>query len=437
MTPHASRLTCLLGIALSAFATYVCAAETKAAPADDMATACRQAKEQFVPLTEADLLKAKEQLREAVGKLEIRLDQDREGGQAWKSYLKWDEFAGLVRGDASPDLGKLDAVLVRLSRQHEGLELVWFVDVRAALARYLGVARAIGNPEVKAAYEKLLGALPARLDAYAKQPSPGEATMLGEAIAWLENMRQAAPLIAVIRAKFCQPNVFTQVSRGVVAAGMAAPVDDTAPVEDCILGTSVFGTGHTKGQLSVEFFPDEEDAVIDTILLSTTDSDTIGYNGPVRVYSSGVTRIGARKRFLINADGIKALPAVSQAETSTTFDGISAVRGGQFVERIAWKRAYRDKSLAESIAASHAEDRVNGRIDQKAEETLAKANDSFVKKFRQPLFERNLLPNPFLFSTTADTLRVTGLQAGLGQLAAASAPPSLAEPSDVVVRVHE
>ena len=117
--------------------------------------------------------------------------------------------------------------------------------------------------------------------------------------------------------------------------------------------------------------------------------------------------------------------------------GFCAVRGGKIVERIAWKRAYRDKRQAEAIASAHAESRVNRRIDERAGEMLSEANDAFHAKFRQPLFRHRLLPAALRFSTTPDALRVVGLGAGPSQLAAVAGPPTPAEPSDAVVRVHE
>ena len=306
-----------------------------------------------------------------------------------------------------------------------------------ALRRYLNVARAIDNPQIKSAYEKLLDALPARLDAYAKAPTPVEAQVIGEAIGWLEDFQQADALVAAVRKRFCRPNLFLQVSRDLIAAGLAEPVEETGPVRDVILGTRIYGTGHTTGHLDIQFSPNQEDAAIDTVLTTETHSDNIGYNGPVRVYSRGVTNIDARKRFLINDQGITAMPAASLATTSSTIDQICAVRGGQLVEGFAWKRACRDKQRAEAIGSCHAEDRVNRRIDQQADEMLVRANDKFQEKFRQPLFERKLLPRPLRFSTTTDALRIMGLEAGPAQLASSTAPPKLSEASDVAVRVHE
>jgi hypothetical protein len=431
--------TMLSWLILSTFTATLYAEDEKkdTPPADDIAAACSQARQHFTPLTGEDLAAVRQQLQQAVGRLDERLKQDGENGQTWRKYLKLDELEANLAENQTPDLERLDAFHARFDRPLDGLDLVWFVDVRRALRRYLNVARAIDNPEIKAAYERLLDRLPDRLNAYAKSPTPDEAATLGEAIGWLEDFNQADALVATLRERFRRPNLLLRVSRDLVAAGLAEPIDETTPVSDVILGTQIHGTGHTTGRVEVEFTPSDENAVIATVLATETRSDNRGYNGPVRVSSRGLTQIDARKRFVVNEQGIEGMPAVSDATTESTLDDIRAVRGGKLVERIAWKRAYRDKCRAEAIASAHAESRVNRRIDDQAGEMLAEANEAFHAKFRQPLFRHRLLPRLLKFTTTADVLQIVALEAGSAQLAAVASPPTLAEPSDAVVHVHE
>ena len=99
-------------------------------PAQDIVALSRQAKGQFTPLTDGDLSDAKQRLRQAVLRLEKRLEREGENGQTWKGYLKLDELGANLAENKSPDLERLDAIYSRFDRPHEGLELVWFVDVR-------------------------------------------------------------------------------------------------------------------------------------------------------------------------------------------------------------------------------------------------------------------------------------------------------------------
>jgi hypothetical protein len=107
------------------------------------------------------------------------------------------------------------------------------------------------------------------------------------------------------------------------------------------------------------------------------------------------------------------------------------------VEKLGWKKATKQKPLAECIAARHAEQQFCERMDQQAAEMLAQANSDLRTKLRRPLLERNLFPEVFRFRTTADALDLAVLEAADGSLAAPGTPPAAAEAGDLVVRVHQ
>lgn len=404
---------------------------------DELPAACRAAKAEFNPLTRADLQEVKAELVQAVTRLDRRLSAAGDNGADWREYLQWDRMQNELQGDGDPDLSVLDAVYKKYTAGHEGLELVWFVEVRMALQRYRAVAHSVDNPKFKPAYEQLLDALATHLQAYAAQPTAEGALVIGRALGQLEDARQAPALVRAIRHHLARPNLFLEVSAEVISAGITGPVDETAPVRDVILGTDIYGTGQTTGRTSVELFPDARYGVVDTVFLGITKTDNVGYHGPVRIYSNGTTRIGARKRLWINATGLASLPAVSKAVTESKITGIRSNRGSRFVERMAWKRAAKQKALAEWIASRHAEQRVNGRIDSQAAEMLGRVNEAFAEKFRQPLLRRRLFPQQLCFSTTDTALHVLSLQADGSQLAAPSPPPQLPEQPDLALRVHQ
>jgi hypothetical protein len=104
---------------------------------------------------------------------------------------------------------------------------------------------------------------------------------------------------------------------------------------------------------------------------------------------------------------------------------------------MAWKRAGKQQSQAECIASSHAEQRLNERIDQQAAEPLDRANQQYLEKYRKPFGDRNLLPQLLRFSTTERALGVLGLQAGGGKVGAPNAPPPVVEGADMKLQLHE
>ncbi|MHC4180602.1 MAG: hypothetical protein ACYSWU_24145, partial [Planctomycetota bacterium] len=336
-----------------------------------------------------------------------------------------------------PDLEVLDAVYRRFTAGHEGLELVWFLDVRDALRRYKEMAPNVGDPAVQARYGKLLDFLAERLGAYAAGPTAEDALLIGQAVRQLEEFRQAPELVAAIRHHYLRPNLLMSVSADVIAAGIEYPVDETAPVREVILGTDIYGTGHTTGRVRAELLAEESRAVIEAVFRGTVKSRNVGYNGPVKIFSNASTRAKARKRLWIDATGLGSRPAVSSAVTKTTITGIQARRGGRCIERLAWKRTCKQKAQAECIAARRAERRLSDQIDQRAEENLSKANRAFTDKFRKPLVDRRLFPQQLRFTTSRTSLQVVSLQADDSQLAAPTAPPELPEGCDLALSLHE
>ncbi|HBO43990.1 MAG TPA: hypothetical protein DD670_08670 [Planctomycetaceae bacterium] len=368
----------------------------------------------------------------------MRLTQDGENGAVWRKYVGLEELLAEMGRETGPDLEKIDTIYTRLNRDYRGLELVWFVDLRMTLRRYLNVARAIDNPNIETAYKNLVEkTLPETMAAFKADPTPATAGQIGTVLGWLTDFRQAEQLVARSRAEFLKPNLFIEVSNGFLASGMGGPVDETTDIADCILGTTIRGTGHTRGLLAIDTVPDDQKAVLEARLSATTESDNVGYHGPVQVYTKGTTTFEGRKQFTITPDGIEDSPARSDANTSTTINCIRSRRGSKMIEKAAWERAYKQKCLAEAIANQRAECRINERMDSQAEEFVSEGNERYRNRLRGPLSDRKIFPEELIFSTTAEKLNVRALRAAYDQLAAATPPPALAGPADIAARIHE
>ncbi|MBN1589125.1 MAG: hypothetical protein JW888_06400 [Pirellulales bacterium] len=438
MKTRAARRTYLLSMVVSVCCLWLCASPCVCELPDAIKAAQQKAAERFAPLGSSQVAEAKDDVCRTVNALETRLDQDGQNGLAWRKYLRLDKLRAELDGSDAPDLEKFDEVYTRLNGDYRGLELVWFVDLKLALQRYLNVARAIGNPEIEAAYKNLVAnTLPERLEALAADGSRATANQIGPMLAWLADFRQADELVRLSREHYSRPNVFIEVSGDFIGAGMGKPIDETTPVRDVILGTTIRGTGQTKGQVAVELIPSDDHGVLEIVLSAETHTDNTGYHGPVRIYTTGVTTSEGRKRLVITPERIEALPATSHVTTTSTINCIRSRRNSKFVERAAWRRACEQKSQAEAIAAQHAECRVNRRMDEQTDELIAEANDGFQKRFRGPLWQRRVFPEQLVVNTTEQGLYVRALRSAYNQLAATNDPPELAGPADVALRVHE
>ena len=236
------------------------------------------------------------------------------------------------------------------------------------------------------------------LEAYAKTPSP-ETTASSSRRSSAERRGQAKWLVHGLRERLSHPNVHVYISRELIAQRIAQPIDESRPVHDCILGTDVYGTAHVVGQTDVALIPAENVAKLDILFKGRIDTPgSVGYHGPVQIFSDSTAQIEARKHLLLTPENlVLSPPASAQAQMSTTISSIVSVKGRAFIEKFAWKKAAQQKPEAECVAARHAEQQFSQRMDQQAAEMIAKANSDMTTQLRQPLVERNLFPEVFRF----------------------------------------
>src|SRR5258707_321407 len=74
----------------------------------------------------------------------------------------------------------------------------------------------------------------------------------------------AAPTVSAQDAGWT-PNGILEVNRVLAARLAATPLDRVEPVRDNILKTDIYGTGHTRGTVTVEFVPSDDVAVMDLV----------------------------------------------------------------------------------------------------------------------------------------------------------------------------
>jgi len=429
--------TAAASLFLAMFCETALAADTEQFPSlTELPSAIRAAKDNFRPLGAEDLEAARAELFATVQRLDEQLNAHPETGDQWREYLDWDALTTQIARN-EPDLDVLGDIQKRLDGDRAGLEMAWFLDVRDALKRYRDTARNIGNERLPAAYEKVLEALAQQVEAYTADPSAKGAMAIGYLIDQLRSAGQAQGIVRAVRHHFVGPNLCVRIAADFVAAGLEGPVDRTGPVRDRILGTDVRAQGRTVGRTTVELPPDDRFLVVDTVLYAANDADSIGYNGPARIYSNSTTLLGARKRIWVDADGVHSFPAVSRAKTDNRVRSVCAVRGGRIVAGIASRRVAQQQPLAEAIAADHAEDRLNRQIDEQAEDHVARLDRLYREKFLEPLPKRRLFPERLDYRTTKEALHVALVKADATQIAASSPPPELGTEGQLQLAVHE
>ena len=401
----------------------------------ELAAAARAAVKDFRPLTAADVQQAKIDSSAALATLAQRLAVAGDNGGNWRKYLQIDQLEAELR-KPQPDLAVLERLDARFAAGYAGLELVWFSAARRAIEDYVAIARGIDDPKLQTRYEQLVQNLAQHLEAFGNNPTAEESQRINADLRWLINARQAPQLVESIRQSLQMPNGFIDVSAGTIEAAIGTTLNETAPVQDCILGTSIAGTGHTTGRLTSQLAPADQCALIDTLFTGQTDTTTQGRNGPAVICSQGATCLSGVKRLAMTEEGLSTSAAASNANTSTTITGVSVSSRLRMVLKIATRRVYQQKPLAEQIASQHAASRLSERMDRQGNEMVANNNQAYEERIKGPLWERSLWPQ-LHFSSVPDWLHIVGVEAQPNQITGTQPAPKPVEGVDMSLRIHE
>lgn len=411
--------------------------------AKDYGSLAAAAAEKFSPVGDDDLAVARTLLADAVVNVERLLDPASDEGAAWLEYLRWDGIQSQLGRGTTPDLAAANATLRRLKGGADGLERAELQALAEAIEGYTGVARFAVAAEER--QRRSFAAAASRVvELLERNPSDARSTFQAERrlglLAGIESTGNGVALLSAIRDDFGAPNVLVGVDAALLERLVGRSVDDCAPVTDCILGTSIRGTGATTGRLGVRPLDAAGQARLLFTLSGTTHSQTVGLNGPAVIRSTGVTNFTASKVVTLTDDSFHLSPAAADATTRSTTRSVSKQGGGigsMLVERIGARRVAQSKHKADAIAADHAEDRIAAQLDRQLAEAVVDARRRYDDRIRKPLRRRRATPRALVMRTSSAGLHVESTFANPGQLAAPSGEAPTAAAGTVRVRLHQ
>jgi hypothetical protein len=421
---------------LLAAATPV-SAQLPAQRLEQLANESLQATETFRPASDAALESAAASLRQALVPLETLLGRSKTGAD-WKTYLDWPALQTQAASGMAADPATLRRLEQLLNATETGLDMPEFVRVRKAVTRYAEVVDAArGNGANR--MSQRLGALASSLLSASATGSSESLAPVPPILERLTEAGQASGVVAAVRTANSRPNILLEVHESLLAQAVNRPVDQVMPVDEVVLGTRVRGTGHTNGNVRLDFVPSSDRAAFDLVFDATNVANTRGSQGPVTVNSRGVTSLGARRRFFLDEYTAAASPVQASASTDTTVTGmaINSRFGKRMIKKIASRKIAETKPQAEAIAEGRARDRLRRQFQEQTEPALAQFRDQFQTKVRGPLEAQGLYPEMLTMNTTDTTLAITARKATASQLAAASMPPASAAGNLISARVHE
>jgi hypothetical protein len=434
------RSICRIALGIAWMSLIAVAPATAAEPGDDLPTLFQQARDNYQPPTEENLSEARADLAKHAQELERYLGPGSTNGQKWKGYLHWEKLEPQLKDDAEIELGQLVDVYRKFNSGQFGLEQPPFRRTSDSLRHLIDLASVARLPDSTKAYGQQLDALEASVKEYNENPSARRAVAIGQQLDLVEGLGQAPELVDAVRRSIARPNVYAVVSSEFLSNALSKAIDDTEPVYDTILGTRIRGTAKNAGSVTVRTVPAEDRAILEFTSTGHVKSSNVGNNGPAVIRSSGVTDYTATKQVELTADDFRGLPTQASATTRSDIHSISKRGGGlgsQMVSNVGWDKARQQHGRADSIASSHAEDRIRSRFDREMRDALRDLWDRYAEAYRNPLLGRGQLPKDVQLSTTDESLNLQMMQGSRGQLGAAGEPPSIDGTHAMAMRAHE
>lgn len=391
------------------------------------------------PLEESSVLQARNELAQATRELDSMLaSADAERREGWKAFLKWDDLDSELTAE-TPDWEKLQMVGGQFFNGHRGLEYPEFVRVRESLRKYLYLGSLVSNDEAQDNLRLQMENFADTLEKYGQEPTSKHAGEVASLLDWLEQLGRLPKLKTEIRDANMRPNVKFRVAENLLSRRFSRDVVEPTIVNEMILGTHVRGSGTTTGQITTDVVRNNDSARIDIIFRGVTETDSIGVQKPVKIFSSSRTILEARKPLFLFPDRVATASTTATANTNTTIHSIRSDRdlGRKLIERIAWQRAVDQKPKTSRIAAYRAARRLEKKVEEQSVELLTRAQDSLRKQLQGPIGRRGLLPDSIETHSLDSSVVVLATQANDSQFAAMNEPPAFCPDDNVVAQIHE
>lgn len=353
----------------------------------------------------------------------------------WIDYVDADQVLKAIESDASEIAtnNAARALQGRLIGNVVGLEMPPMVKLREETERLLASLRYVESEKSERLVQQQLSVLAKQLETGDLSKSPKDAADLSFVVQVLDQSNQAPELVAELYNTFSRPNVVFTVSGHLIQDAITRPVDRTRPVRDCILGTRIIGNGRLQGQVMGRLAPSLGRIQVDLVLTGQFRSDSVGYNGPVRLPSIGQGAVLATRSLWIGESGVSLSQVTASTSLNTTITSIQHPL--RIVRRIASKQIAKKKSQADQIARERFRNQVVTDFTNQTSEAAQRigsgtngtsafsGNSPRLAEAQVTLKRLNLSPPTRLIGSTSDSVFVQATQRQGKQLAAITSPP--------------
>lgn len=375
--------------------------------------------------------------RSEAAKTYVRNHSDPKSYEAWMRYLDLEPLVSAVQEQQSRTVQGRQAVALqhRLTGIAPGLELVRLRDLRNSAEQLVSAIRFDDHERSISLLGTQLDRLADRVESMDLIPTAEDAAAINAGLRILSQANQSNDLIKTMRRAFSHPNLSLHVPESTIQAAVQREVNQTTPVRDCILGTSIFGSASVRGQVQANLLPSIGEIRLMLNLQGRFSSNNVGYNGPVKLTTVGNGNVNVSRLVHINESGVTLGPASAQVSLNIQITSIQ--HRLRLVRRIARKRAAEQKPQADRIAYQKLKDQITERFTQETGQASSVKPPNLIAKVR-PYLERLNLPEPTrLLGSTDHALFAHANFAAANQLSAVNGPPPVNESVEFAVQVHE
>lgn len=385
-----------------------------------------------------DLELAKQDVTEKIDAVRqfMLAQRSQSNGQAWLDYLDLAPLSEALQSDSLSDVARsaID-VRFRLIGNIEGLEMSSLTRLRSSIEKLLAAIRFRDGEKAAEQLGKQLESLAERIEAMDQIPSAEDAAALSALVSLLEESQQARGVVASIREVFGRPNVAIFVGESAIQQAVNRDVNRSRPIRDCILGTRIIGEAYTTGFVTANLLPSIGAARIQVSLNADVSTRSTGYNGPVKLRTTGNAQVSATRTLNINESGVTMDPAFATASLNTEITAIEHKL--KLVRRIARKKAAEQKPKADRIAVERMRQQVGEEFAQQTREASGMETPNISQKIAPTLNRLSLVDPARLWGSTDDALFVDTTLRRNDQISTTVSRPPISVAYDAAIQIQE
>ncbi|MCD0460488.1 hypothetical protein [Roseiconus lacunae] len=402
-------------------------------------TSARESVDQIDPERIADVDQSREAFRSAVEELRGHLSKttSEDNAAAWMTYLAIEPVVRSIDSEANDRTisENLDKVARRATGVFPGLEIRPIDRLRSAAHQYSDALRYRRKDVIGNALGKQLERFSDQWADIKQSPTPDDIATLRLMLDLLERTDQHVALVDQSRQLFSSPNVVLHVDESVVQQAINRSVDQTTPVRDCILGTSIYGNATMNGSVLAELEPSVGSIRVRLALTGTVSTNNIGFNRGVRIRTTSNAFVNSTRMVKIDDNGLSFGPVMTDASLQTDVNSIE--HRLRLVRRIARKKAAEQKPLADRIAHRKLVRRVSDEFADETEQASSDPSPDLLGKLRVWLNRLDFDEPERQVGSTGEAIIASATIRKGNQLASPSTPPAIETPAEIAIQIHE